>query len=945
MATTPNFSQEEFDKLKQAAEDLGKSVDFMNMSLEEYMRNLEKSTGSFPNAVKSAKSLLQQYNKEIKEDSKLAFSEIERLAGKSASLMASSFTKSTTYIGSQFTRLGASISINNKKIRSSMVDVFKGGGTGFGALKAGSKEFANQLSTGLASSNNQINMLVKGGERLFEIFKKMDTSASNLARSLNITYEEAAKVRTALRDSSLASGELSATGESLSKSMIEMNNQLGTSARFNNERLIQYTKLRDVAKFEPEILEDVNRISLASNQTLEQTTKNRLAQINLSKIQLGRQVDEKKVMQDISKASYNIKLNFLGRDKDLARAATQARALGMELSQTEKIAEGLMDFENSITKQMEAEVLTGQTLNLERARYYALTNDISGLQSELNAQGITAEKFGKMNRIQQSAIAEAMGMSKEEMSKMLVEQKALKNLGVGSLSDAQKQYELAVKNGTVDQFTAKLGDESLERQFRQQSLQDRMNMALEKMLSVFEKLAVVFAPIYKMFVGVAEFLGKSEAILKSILFLVTAIAAKKLYNIGAGLFSKGPQLGAPASIASQLAKPAAAAIPAAASGLAANQSFSVASGISRGTSPMTPAAGVAGSSIVGPAATTAATTGATAATTTAAVGGSAIAAGTGTKAANAISRMKTAGKGITAATAPAAATVAAPASISSQLVKPAAATNPSFMTKLGTSVGQKGWWNTIKGGASSLGTNIMTGAKGLLGKINPITALKTAANNAGGWGKLFGGALSKGLKGSALNSVISTLFAIQDFQNLMENPVDDKGELLSKKALSEKAGKIVFSTGGSIIGGIVGAGIGGPIASIVGSLGGQWLMGKIADNWPEGAGWVGEKFVPQEKLDAAPPPSLYEGGVVEKGGLINAHAGEVYTGGGTLQIFQGMWQELKTQNAQLMEQNKHLVALVNKNTVLKLDGQVLAQSSTRTAATQYGNLLNGTSYV
>jgi hypothetical protein len=746
-----------------------------------------------------------------------------------------------------------------------MTNAFKGGGNGFSALKAGSKQFSEQLNKGLGSATNQIDILVKGGEELFKIFKKMDTSTSNLARSMNMTYEESWKVRMALRDSAISSGEMSATGESFSKSMVEMNAQLGTAARFDNERLKTYTKLRDVAKFEAEVLEDINRTSLASKQTQLDVTKNRLAQINLSKIQLGRQIDERKVMQDIAKASYNVKINYLGRDKDLAKAATQARALGMELSQTERIAESLMDFEGSIQKQMEAELLTGRTLNLERARYYALTNDITGLQTELNKQGITAEKFGKMNRIQQSAIAESMGMSKEEMSKMLVEQKALQNIGAGSLEEAKKKYELAVKNGTVDKYAKDLGEESLLRQFQQQSLQERMTMAIEKMVSLFEKLAVVFKPFYQAFVGFLELLGKSEALLKSVLVLVTAIAAKRLLGIGQGLFSRA------------------------------------------GTAPgpmVAPFQGPGGASAIPP------------------VGGSAVATAGATagamKSRNAVTKMARAGGGIK---------VPAPAPTNPLGLDPSTAKlvsspskSPSFMSKLGTSVGKNGFFGAMKEGIKSVGS----GGKDFL--------VKSLAKN-GGWSGL--------LKGNAIGSIISALFAYGDFKDLMANPIDDQGKLLSKKELGRRVGGIALGPLGSLVGGMLGTLVGGPIGGLVGSFGGQWLANKIPDWAPNASSAIGETLLSATGNETYKnAPSLYEGGVVEKSGMIKAHAGEVYTGGGTLKMFEGMWQEMKNQNQQLKEQNKYLAAIANKSTVLKLDRQVLATEMGKEVAMSYGNILN-----
>jgi hypothetical protein len=855
MAEVPKFDGKDFEALKKAARDLGEEVNFLDQSLEEYMKSLEKVAGNAENAIKMAKAQLRDFAKRAKEDSKNLLSEIEKLAGKNAGLMTAAFTKSTKAMGSQFSKLGATIDVDSKKIRTSMTNAFKGGGNGFSALKAGSKQFSEQLNKGLGSATNQIDILVKGGEELFKIFKKMDTSTSNLARSMNMTYEESWKVRMALRDSAISSGEMSATGESFSKSMVEMNAQLGTAARFDNERLKTYTKLRDVAKFEAEVLEDINRTSLASKQTQLDVTKNRLAQINLSKIQLGRQIDERKVMQDIAKASYNVKINYLGRDKDLAKAATQARALGMELSQTERIAESLMDFEGSIQKQMEAELLTGRTLNLERARYYALTNDITGLQTELNKQGITAEKFGKMNRIQQSAIADSMGMSKEEMSKMLVEQKALQNIGAGSLEEAKKKYELAVKNGTVDKYAKDLGEESLLRQFQQQSLQERMTMAIEKMVSLFEKLAVVFKPFYQAFVGFLELLGKSEALLKSVLVLVTAIAAKRLLGIGQGLFSRA------------------------------------------GTAPgpmVAPFQGPGGASAIPP------------------VGGSAVATAGATagamKSRNAVTKMARAGGGIK---------VPAPAPTNPLGLDPSTAKvvsspikSPSFMSRLGTSIGEKG---------------------GFLGAGKDFFAKSLAKN--GGWGGL--------LKGNAITSVISGILAYGDFKDLMANPVNDQGGLLSKKELGRKVGGIVLGPLGSLFGGALGTLVGGPIGGFVGSFGGQWLANKLPEWFPNLISPLGETLLSATGNETYKnAPSLYEGGVVEKSGMINAHAGEVYTGGGTLKMFEGMWQEMKNQNQQLKEQNRYLAAIANKNTVLQLDRQVLATEMGKEVAMSYGNILN-----
>ena len=93
------------------------------------------------------------------------------------------------------------------------------------------------------------------------------------------------------------------------------------------------------------------------------------------------------------------------------------------MDQIENIANSLLNIEDSIAAEMEAELLTGKELNLEKAREAALNGKNEDLMAALAEQGITAVDYGNMNRIQQESLAKALGMSGEEMAKMLVTQK------------------------------------------------------------------------------------------------------------------------------------------------------------------------------------------------------------------------------------------------------------------------------------------------------------------------------------------------------------------------------------------------------------------------------------------------------------------------------------------------------------------------------------------
>jgi hypothetical protein len=67
----------------------------------------------------------------------------------------------------------------------------------------------------------------------------------------------------------------------------------------------------------------------------------------------------------------------------------------MELSKVEAIAGSILQFESSIENELSAELLIGKELNLERARFAALNNDVVTVATEIAAQAGTAAEFGE----------------------------------------------------------------------------------------------------------------------------------------------------------------------------------------------------------------------------------------------------------------------------------------------------------------------------------------------------------------------------------------------------------------------------------------------------------------------------------------------------------------------------------------------------------------------
>jgi hypothetical protein len=180
----------------------------------------------------------------------------------------------------------------------------------------------------------------------------------------------------------------------------------------------------------------------------------------------------------------------LGGSADaLARSAAQARQFGLSLEQTEKIASSLLDFESSISSELEAELLTGKDLNLEQARLLALNGDTAAAAAEVAKQVGTSADFGKMNVIQQEAIAKAAGMTRDELAQSLIEREALTALSGVEGKNAKERFDNLVKEVGLEEAKKRLGNEQLATQFEQQSVQERFNQSILKLQELFVGLA------------------------------------------------------------------------------------------------------------------------------------------------------------------------------------------------------------------------------------------------------------------------------------------------------------------------------------------------------------------------------------------------------------------------------------------------------------------------
>jgi hypothetical protein len=355
-------------------------------------------------------------------------------------------------------------------------------------------------------------------EQLIKAVISIDKVTGDLAKSMNVTYQEATQIQSKLTQIANTNFSVALTSKKIAETQLFINKLYGTTSMATEEQLVNMTKLRELSGFTNEELAGILAISTSTGKEMEQVTGEVIAQAKFTSLKYGVSLNEREVAKDISKISAATTLSLGKNPKSLAEAVATAKSLGMELSKVESIALSMLQFESSIENELSAELLIGKELNLERARFAAINNDVATLASEIASQMGSAANFGEMSAIQQEALAKAVGMNREELAQTLYIQEQLAGL---TGEDAKKKEQILNKRiaevglAQAQQEIAKDGYDTLE---NQASVQEQILLATEKLSELFafmaptilmaaDALMTIVAPI-TLIVELIQWIGK-----------------------------------------------------------------------------------------------------------------------------------------------------------------------------------------------------------------------------------------------------------------------------------------------------------------------------------------------------------------------------------------------------------------------------------------------------
>jgi len=386
---------------------------------------------------------------------------------------------------------------------------------------------AKAFATGFKMS---IGAVIKG-------IKQLEEDTGKLAKNLNVGAQEARQMSEDFAAAAIGSDRLFVSSEGLAQSTVDINDALGTTVRFNAENLATFTKLRETAGLTSEEMMGIQKLSLATGQSFDDIADSTLKQVAALNESTGIQINSKKVMAGIANTSEATQLSLGKSGPALAAAITTAKGLGMELSKVEDIAGSILNFEQSIQDELAAELLLGKNINLEKARQAALNNDLETVATEIAKQAGSAAEFAEMNRIQQDALAKAVGMSRDELGKTLFIQEQLKGASGIDKENRAKMLESLTDQYGLEKAQQMLKEKGLKNLLNQASETEKIQASFDKINEFVKKIGAAFAPVVEMMGSVASALAQSEVamaalvgILGAVGVALTVVAGKALLN-------------------------------------------------------------------------------------------------------------------------------------------------------------------------------------------------------------------------------------------------------------------------------------------------------------------------------------------------------------------------------------------------------------------------------
>jgi len=337
------------------------------------------------------------------------------------------------------------------------------------------------------------NLMQIGFGLLVKSVLEVDKASGEFAKNNGISYQNSLAIRGEMNEIARSSNDVVVSSKALMETQGTLNKFFGQSTKFTGKLAEDMTSIAKRTGLSEEAQGTFALEAMKSGKGVKDILKNQTLTVMEMNKQEGLQMSVKQVQEAISKTSNAVFMTFKGSTEELTKQVMSVKALGANMQQVEGIASSLLDFEGSIQAELEAELLLGKQINLEKAREAALRGDMGKVAEEVMGNEAIMNAFATDNVIQQEAAAKALGMNRDQLAGMIKEQEkleAVRSAGFDNMNDAQKEYNKLRDDGySKEAAAAAIGDDNLAAQLESVSAAEKFEGTMARVQELFVALA------------------------------------------------------------------------------------------------------------------------------------------------------------------------------------------------------------------------------------------------------------------------------------------------------------------------------------------------------------------------------------------------------------------------------------------------------------------------
>ena len=424
------------------------------------------------------------------------------------------------------------------------------GGSKFDIIKKGIVSMGSDINKHMKDPLTIIIALIKAGFQF-------DKEVTALAKGLGVAREEGKMLRHHFSDLALATGETAITSADMAVGFNLVNGALGTASTvIRDDIVVEAGRMKKLMDLSNEAIMGFVGHAQRSGKDMKQIKLEALGAQKSIEAQSGIRLEQKKVLEATGKTQGQISAQLGGDPARIAASVSKAMELGMTLEGVAAAGKTMLNFEQSISAELEAELLTGKQLNLEKARLAALTGDYETLTEEINENVGDFGDFSKMNVLQQEALAKSVGMTSDQLSNQLMKKADLKAMAQEARDNndeetaqmleqrnAQEEFNdmvMQLKMTFVDMAGGPIGDFL-------KGLMTGLGLVVD-MFKWFQMIGKSIGDWASPLGKALDKLGVFGGVLKGIAWLIVAAAAYMAYQAFAWIPIAGPVIGAAAAL-------------------------------------------------------------------------------------------------------------------------------------------------------------------------------------------------------------------------------------------------------------------------------------------------------------------------------------------------------------------------------------------------------------